>query len=201
MTRSANHWLHYRLHFRRNALTQTNEAQRRRVGTATATLFTQVTVPRRSQAAIERGRDKLQRLAASTCCGRVSAALASPRSRLAAQSNPLHRATKHLGQLRRTVERQRQRAVYAGKVAPERGRRRDEITADVFDNIERFYNPTRRHSAPGSVSPIALEKAHRAQVGVNGFGSRPLQFSAAAPTGATRCGSRPPYLYPDLIDI
>jgi len=48
MTRSANHWLRCRLHFRRNALAQTSEAQRRRVGTTTATLFAQVTVPRRS---------------------------------------------------------------------------------------------------------------------------------------------------------
>jgi putative transposase len=30
--------------------------------------------------------------------------------------------------------------------------------ADVFDYIERFYNPTRRHSTLGSVSPIDVER-------------------------------------------
>ncbi|ANI21820.1 hypothetical protein AB870_26180 (plasmid) [Pandoraea faecigallinarum] len=29
---------------------------------------------------------------------------------------------------------------------------------DVFDYVERFYNPTRRHSTLGYVSPIAFEK-------------------------------------------
>jgi len=91
--------------------------------------------------------------------------------------------------------------VYSGKVAPEPDRRHDGIAADVFDNIEHSYKPTRRHSALGHVSPIALEGAHRAQVGVNGVGSRPLRFSAAAPTGTTRHGSRPSYLHPDFIDI
>ena len=31
--------------------------------------------------------------------------------------------------------------------------------ADAFDYIERFYNPTRRHSTLGHVSPIAFERA------------------------------------------
>ncbi|MSQ49807.1 MAG: IS3 family transposase, partial [Betaproteobacteria bacterium] len=30
---------------------------------------------------------------------------------------------------------------------------RDEVRADVFDYIERFYNPRRRHSTLGQVSP------------------------------------------------
>ncbi|MBI2746267.1 MAG: IS3 family transposase, partial [Hydrogenophaga sp.] len=34
--------------------------------------------------------------------------------------------------------------------------------ADVFDYIERFYNPTRRHSTLGYVSPIDFEKASEA---------------------------------------
>ncbi|MEO8653821.1 MAG: IS3 family transposase, partial [Ramlibacter sp.] len=34
--------------------------------------------------------------------------------------------------------------------------------ADVFDYIERFYNPTRRHSTVGYVSPIDCEKAQEA---------------------------------------
>ena len=38
-------------------------------------------------------------------------------------------------------------------------RSRDEARSDVFDYIERFYNPTRRHSTWGYVSPIAFEEA------------------------------------------
>jgi putative transposase len=37
-------------------------------------------------------------------------------------------------------------------------RSRDEIRADVFDYIERFYNPRRRHSTPGYLSPMEYEK-------------------------------------------
>jgi putative transposase len=36
---------------------------------------------------------------------------------------------------------------------------RDEARADVFDYIERFYNPRRRHSTLGQVSPDEFEKA------------------------------------------
>jgi putative transposase len=36
---------------------------------------------------------------------------------------------------------------------------RDEARADVFDYIERFYNPRRRHSTLGYLSPIDYEKA------------------------------------------
>ena len=36
---------------------------------------------------------------------------------------------------------------------------RDEARADVFDYIERFYNPRRRHSTLGHVSPDQFEKA------------------------------------------
>jgi len=42
----------------------------------------------------------------------------------------------------------------AGKVY----RTRDEARADVFDYIERFYNPRRRHSTLGYVSPVEFEK-------------------------------------------
>jgi putative transposase len=30
--------------------------------------------------------------------------------------------------------------------------------ADLFDYVERFYNPKRRHSKPGYLSPVELEK-------------------------------------------
>jgi putative transposase len=41
-------------------------------------------------------------------------------------------------------------------------RTREEARAEVFDYVERFYNPTRRHSTLGYVSPIAFEKAKEA---------------------------------------
>jgi putative transposase len=37
-------------------------------------------------------------------------------------------------------------------------RTRDEAKADVFDCIERFYNPRRRHSTLGYLSPMEFEK-------------------------------------------
>lgn len=40
-----------------------------------------------------------------------------------------------------------------------RYRTRDEARADVFDYIERFYNPRRRHSTLGQVSPDQFERA------------------------------------------
>jgi putative transposase len=41
---------------------------------------------------------------------------------------------------------------------------RDEARADVFDYIERFYNPRRRHSTLGQISPDQFEKT-RATLG------------------------------------
>jgi putative transposase len=38
----------------------------------------------------------------------------------------------------------------------------EQARADVFDYIERFYNPTRRHSTLGYVSPVEFEKAQKA---------------------------------------
>ncbi len=35
---------------------------------------------------------------------------------------------------------------------------RDETRAEVFDYVERFYNPIRRHSTLGYLSPIDFEK-------------------------------------------
>ena len=38
-------------------------------------------------------------------------------------------------------------------------RTRDDARADVFDYIERFYNPKRRHSTIGYLSPVEFEDA------------------------------------------
>ena len=40
-------------------------------------------------------------------------------------------------------------------------RTRDAARADVFDTIERFYNPRRRHSAIGRLNPMEFEKLAR----------------------------------------
>ena len=37
-------------------------------------------------------------------------------------------------------------------------RTRTEAKAGVFDYIERFYNPKRRHSTPGDISPVEFER-------------------------------------------
>jgi putative transposase len=50
-----------------------------------------------------------------------------------------------------------------GRVARKTYRTRDQARADVFDYIERFYNPTRRHSNLGYLSPMDFEK--KAEVG------------------------------------
>jgi transposase InsO family protein len=39
-------------------------------------------------------------------------------------------------------------------------RTRDEAKADVFDYIERFYNPKRRRSTLGNLSPMELCALH-----------------------------------------
>ena len=38
---------------------------------------------------------------------------------------------------------------------------RDEARADIFDYIERFYNPRRRHSTLNGSSPVEFEKMLR----------------------------------------
>lgn len=43
------------------------------------------------------------------------------------------------------------------RVARKVYRTRNEARADVFDYIERFYNPRRRHSKLGYLSPMELE--------------------------------------------
>ncbi|CAN7753559.1 Tn3 family transposase [Cupriavidus necator] len=102
---------------------------------------------------IRDGWDGLLRLVASIKSGRVSAVVALQRFGSAAQGDPIYRAAEQLGKLLRTlflcdyfsnVEFRRelhallsrgesvhelQRAIYTGKVTPERGRRRDEMIA------------------------------------------------------------------------
>jgi putative transposase len=39
-----------------------------------------------------------------------------------------------------------------------RYRTRDEARADVFDFVERFYNPRRRHSTIGGISRVEFER-------------------------------------------
>ncbi len=41
---------------------------------------------------------------------------------------------------------------------------RDAARADIFDYIERFYNPVRRHSTLGYVSPMRYEVTSDVQV-------------------------------------
>ena len=47
------------------------------------------------------------------------------------------------------------------RTSRKRYRSRDEAKADVFDYIERFYNPTRRHSTLGYLSPTSYEKLQK----------------------------------------
>jgi putative transposase len=44
------------------------------------------------------------------------------------------------------------------RIARKTYRTRNQAWADVFDYIERFYNPTRRHSTLGDLSPMDFEK-------------------------------------------
>ena len=45
----------------------------------------------------------------------------------------------------------------AKRTARKTYRTRDHAKADVFDYIERFYNPKRRHSTLGYISPMEFE--------------------------------------------
>lgn len=52
-------------------------------------------------------------------------------------------------------------------------RTRKQVRADDFDYIERFYNPNRRHSAIGDLSPITFEeRAMKAEVALHETGIR-----------------------------
>jgi TnpA family transposase len=171
-----------------------------------------VTVRRVSTAAIERGWDELLRLAASIRSGRVSATLALLRFGSAAQGDPLHRAAEHLGRLLRTVflcgyiaiedfrreihtllnrgesVHQLQRAVYSGKVAPERGRRRDEMKAissshALLTNIVLAWNTARMYEV--------VERLRRDKIEVEDDWLRrmgPAHFSHINFRGTTKFG-------------
>lgn len=112
-----------------------------------------IVVPEISIKAIVEGWGELLWLVASIHSGRVSATVALQRFGSAAQGDPVHRAADQLGKLLRTLflcdyfsnaefrrelhtllnrgesVHQLQRAIYTGRVAPERGRRRDEMIA------------------------------------------------------------------------
>jgi putative transposase len=44
------------------------------------------------------------------------------------------------------------------RIGPKVYRTRDAARADVFDDIERFYNTIRRHSTIGYLSPVEVER-------------------------------------------
>lgn len=131
-----------------------------------------VTVRLVSVKAIERGWNRLVRLAASIRAVNVSAAHAIHRLGSAAVGDPLHRAAEHLGRLLRTLflcdylaipeyrreihtllnrgesVHQLQRAIHSGQMAPERGRRRQEMAAisgahALLTNIVPAWNTSR----------------------------------------------------------
>lgn len=130
------------------------------------------TVKRLSLKAIHAGWDELLRVAASIRIGKISAELALRLLGSAAQGDPAHRAADHLGRLLRSIflcdyvtipdfrreihtllsrgesVHQLQRAVYTGRIAPERGRRRDEMKAisgshALLTNIVLAWNTNR----------------------------------------------------------
>ncbi len=41
---------------------------------------------------------------------------------------------------------------------------RDDARSDIFDYIEMFYNPVRRHGHTGNLSPVEFEKQHYRQL-------------------------------------
>jgi TnpA family transposase len=111
------------------------------------------TIKRLSRKAIRAGWDELLRVVASIRAGKIGADVALRLLGSAAQGDPAYRAADHLGRVlhsiflcdyvtipdfRREIHtllsrgesvHHLQRAIYTGKVAPERGRRRDEMKA------------------------------------------------------------------------
>ena len=134
------------------------------------------TVKRLSCKAIRAGWDDLMRVVASIRAGRIGADVALRLLGSAAQGDPAYKAADHLGRLLRSIflcdyiaiadfrremhklldrgesVHQLQRAVYTGKVAPERGRRRDEMKAisgshALLTNIVLAWNTSRMNDA------------------------------------------------------
>lgn len=66
-------------------------------------------------------------------------------------------------------------------------RTRDQAGADLFDYIERFYNPRRRHSTLDCSSPMAYEKRHLRSHGPSRNGQR----SAAPNQPLSACSDGP----------
>ena len=134
------------------------------------------TVKRLWRKAIRAGWDDLMRVVASIRVGKIGADVALRLLGSAAQGDPAYRAADHLGRLLRSIflcdyvaiadfrreihtllsrsesVHQLQRAVYTGKVAPERGRRRDEMKAisgshALLTNIVLAWNTSRMNDA------------------------------------------------------
>jgi len=61
------------------------------------------------------------------------------------------------------------------RIAGRTYRTRDRARADVFDDIERFCNPIRRHSTIGYLGPIPyVRRAMKAHVAVHETGNGPV---------------------------
>jgi hypothetical protein len=72
---------------------------------------------------------------------------------------------------------------------------RDELRADVFDYIERFYNPRRRHLTLGYISPVQYENLKRLAGSVRQIVGSPCktrQFSGLATRDAAANGRDQP---------
>ncbi len=54
-------------------------------------------------------------------------------------------------------------APLASSVAALGGVNRSQARQDVFDCIEMFYNPARKHARNGMLSPVEFERQHKAQ--------------------------------------
>jgi hypothetical protein len=75
----------------------------------------------------------------------------------------------------------------------------DAARADVFDYIERFYNPRRRHSKLGYLSPMEFEaRAMLTQPAVHETGS---SSACRGPLPARRSGSGGPAVWRGSIRV
>lgn len=79
----------------------------------------------------------------------------------------------HAGEVRDNRAMERKFSSLKTEHTARRCRSRKQAHADLLDYIERFYDPTRRHSTLGNVSPF--ERAQKAQVGAHETGSSSSQ--------------------------